>query len=86
MPGFKQSDIIAQIWLFKHLRQAGYEASQKAPSRWRHKSLLISFTLVVDDFGVKYVCKDASMHLISALQKDILFLLIVLAAIISGSP
>ena len=70
MPGLKQSGIIAHNRLSKHLHQAGYKASQHVPSLWRHRSLPISFTLVVDDFGVKHVGKDAAMHLTNTLQKQ----------------
>ena len=61
MPELKQSGIIAHNQLSKHLQHAGCEAIQHVPSLWRHRSLPISFTLVVDDFGVKYVGKDAAM-------------------------
>ena len=86
MPGFKQSIIIAHNRLSKHLEQADYECSQYVPSLWRNASLSISFTLVVDGFGVKYVGKYAAMHLIDTLRKNMLFLLIGLVAIISDSP
>ena len=39
------------------------------PGLWTHKTRAISFTLVVDDFGVKYVEKENAMHLISILKQ-----------------
>lgn len=38
------------------------------PALWKHKSRKTIFSLVVDDFGVKYVSKDDADHLIKALQ------------------
>ena len=35
---------------------------------WKHVSRPIAFTLVVDDFGVKYVSKNNSDHLVAALK------------------
>jgi hypothetical protein len=35
-----------------------------------HTNLAISFTLVVDDFGGKYVGKEHAMHLISILKEN----------------
>jgi hypothetical protein len=36
---------------------------------WRHKTRHITFTLVVDDFGVKYVGKEHADHLLNALKQ-----------------
>ena len=36
---------------------------------WSHKTHPIQFTLVVDDFGVKYVGKEHAMHLKSVLEE-----------------
>ena len=68
MPGLKQAGAIAHARLSEHLHKSGYECSRYVSSLWRHKSLPISFTLVVDDFGVKYVGKQAAQHLIETLQ------------------
>ena len=38
------------------------------PALWTHTTRLISFTLVVDDFGVKYVGRRHLDHLINALR------------------
>ncbi len=39
---------------------------------WYHETCPITFTLVVDDFGVKYVNKDNADHLIASIKKDYL--------------
>jgi hypothetical protein len=69
MPGLKQAGRIANDKLQKHLKQFGYAPVPRTPSLWKHESRPVSFTLVVDDFGVKYVDKANADHLIQALQK-----------------
>ena len=36
---------------------------------WAHKTRPIQFTLVVDDFGVKYVGKEHADHLLRTLER-----------------
>ena len=38
------------------------------PGMWKHVSLPIAFTLVVDYFDVKYVNKKNADHLVAALK------------------
>ena len=68
MPGLKQAGIIANDILTRHLAKFGYTPSTKTPALWRHLTRNISFSLVVDNFGVKYVVKDNADHLISTLR------------------
>jgi hypothetical protein len=70
MYGLPQAGIIAQDLLTKQLNKAGYRQSKITPGYWQHNWQPISFTLVVDDFGVKYVNKDNVRHLISSLSQD----------------
>ena len=49
-----QSGRIEHDNLVKHLEPYGYHPSSKNPGLWKHNSLPINFTLVVNDFGVKY--------------------------------
>ena len=65
-----QAGIIAQDLLTKQLRQAGYRQSKVTPGCWRHEWRPISFSLVVDDFGVKYINKTDIDHLTSVLRQD----------------
>ena len=64
MPGLKQAGLIANDRLTRHLAKFGYTPSTKTPALWRHSPRNISFSLVVDDFGVKYVGKDNADHII----------------------
>ncbi len=46
----------------------GYYKHVNTPGLWYHKTRPISFTLVVDDFGVKYVNKEDADHLIASIK------------------
>ena len=70
MYGLPQAGIIAQNLLTKRLNKAGYFQSKITPGYWKHNWRPISFSLVVDDFGVKYINKDDVEHLISVLKQD----------------
>ena len=70
MYGLPQAGIIAQKLLTTRLHKAGYTQSNVTPGYWRHAWRPISFTLVVDDFGVKYINKADAEHLIAVLKQD----------------
>lgn len=63
MYGLKQSGKLANIELKAVLAKAGYHPTEHTPGLYTHKTRPISFTLVVDDFGVKYVNKEDALHL-----------------------
>ena len=54
----------------KRLNEKGYRQSNTTPGYWTHDWRPISFSLVVDDFGVKYVGEEHAEHLLTALRKD----------------
>jgi hypothetical protein len=70
MYGLPQARIIAQELLTKQLLKAGYTQSAVTPGFWRHKWQPISFTLVVDNFGIKYINKADAEHLLAVLEQD----------------
>ena len=70
MYGLPQAGIIAQELLTKRLHQAGYRQSKVTPGYWHHEWHPISFTLVVDDFEVKYINQPDMEHLTSVLSQD----------------
>ena len=70
MYGLPQAGIIAQDLLTTRLHQAGYRQSKVTPGYWHHECHPISFTLVVDDFGVKYINKTDIDHLTRVLSQD----------------
>ncbi len=66
--GLPQAGILANKRLNRKLAPFGYTESIITPGLWTHKSRPISFTLVVDDFGVKYVTQDDVDHLITSIK------------------
>ena len=64
--GLPQSGKLANDYLKEKLRPAGYYEVPHTPGLWKHISRPIEFTLVVDDFGVKYVGREHANHLIKA--------------------
>ncbi len=69
MYGLPQAGILAQKLLEERINKHGYMQNKAIPGLWTHQSRLISFTLVVDDFGIKYVGQEHAMHLISILKE-----------------
>ena len=47
--------------LEKHLENFGYEPMRHTPALWNHTSHEIVFTLIMNDFGVKYQNKKGSL-------------------------
>jgi hypothetical protein len=50
------------------MSHVGTKNTQKTPRLWYHKTRPFSFTLVVDDFGIKYVNKANVEHVLTSLQ------------------
>ena len=65
--GLPQAGILANKRLHQKLAPFGYKEHVNTPGLWYHEMRPISFTLVVNDFGVKYVNKDNVDHLIASL-------------------
>jgi len=63
MYGLPQSGLLANELLEKRLNKRGYHQSKLIPGLWSHKWHPVQFTLVVDDFRVKYVGKEHALHL-----------------------
>ncbi len=68
--GLPQAGILANKRLRTKLAPFGYHESKNTPGLWYHESPPIMFTLVVDNFGVKYVCKEDVQHLITTIKTD----------------
>ena len=67
--GLKQAGKIAHDDIVKRLEAAGYIKSNLIEGYFSHKSRPISFTLVVDDFLIKYHRDEDLAHLMSTLRK-----------------
>jgi hypothetical protein len=63
MYGLKQAGLLANQLLHTRLAPFGYYPARHTPGMWLHKTRPISFTLVVNDFAVKYVGKQHAEHL-----------------------
>jgi hypothetical protein len=69
MLGLKQAGLLANQLLQTRLAPFGYYPARHTPGLWLHKTWPISFTLIVDDFAVKYVGKQHAEHLQNALLR-----------------
>jgi hypothetical protein len=67
--GLPQAGILSQKRLVTHLAKHGYrQPDQAVPCYFKHDTNNVSFTLVVDDFGIKYSDKSHAQHLIDTIQ------------------
>ena len=69
MYGLPQAGLLANELLEKRLNKNGYHQSKLVPGLWKHEWRPIQFTLVVDDFGVKYVGHEHAIHLKNTLEQ-----------------
>jgi hypothetical protein len=69
MYGLKQAGLLANQLLQTRLAPFGYYPTRRTPGLWLHKTRPIAFSLVVNDFAVKYVVKQHADHLLNALLK-----------------
>jgi hypothetical protein len=67
MYGLPQAGLLAQQRLIAHLAQHGYHETATL-CLFRHASNGTAFTLVVDDFGIKYATPEGAQHLIRTLR------------------
>jgi hypothetical protein len=68
--GLPQAGILANKKLKRKLAPFGYHECKNTPGLWYHETRNITFTLVVDDFGVKYVDKTDVEHLIASIKSS----------------
>ena len=68
MYGLKQAGIIAHKALIHHLSPFRYHPYHHTPDLWQHETRDTIFTLVVNDFAIKYTSLENAKHLLNALQ------------------
>eukprot|EP00957_Ditylum_brightwellii_P097008 7387134-Ditylum_brightwellii.AAC.1 len=68
MYGLPQASILANNLLTKRLATEGYRPCRHMPGSWTHDWQPISFSLVVDDFGIKYAREEHAHNLLQTLQ------------------
>jgi hypothetical protein len=70
MYGLKQAGLLANQLLQKRLAPFGYYQASHTSGLWLHKTRPIAFSLVVDDFSVKYEGKKHVVHLWGSLLRS----------------
>ena len=68
--GLPQARKLANEFLRKKLAPHGYFEVKHTPGLWKHVSRPLQFTLVVDDFGVKYTRRKDAEHLLRILETE----------------
>lgn len=69
MYGLPQAGKIAHDTRVERLRTAGYFPVQFTEGLWRHGWRPVTFSLVVDDFGIKFVGKEHTKRLLEVLRQ-----------------
>ena len=67
--GLPHTGLLANNLLAKRLIKAGDYQCQFTPALWRHVWRPVTFSLVVDDFGVRFKGDCHANHLINTLKK-----------------
>ena len=70
MYGLPQAGILANQLITASLSPHGYYQCRHTPGLWKHKWRPILFSLVNENFGIKYVGKQHADHLISAIEEN----------------
>ena len=73
MYGLPQAGLLANQLLTQRLQPHGYYQCRHTPGLWRHKWRPLLFSLVVDDFGIKYEGREHAVHLINAIEEHFEF-------------
>jgi hypothetical protein len=68
--GLKKTGLLANQLLQKRSAPFGYYPAHHTPGLWLHKTRTIAFSLIVDDFAVKYVGKQHADHLRNAVLRS----------------
>jgi hypothetical protein len=68
MYGLPQAGILAHRLLKQQLNEHMYQQRQITLGLWKHALRPISFTLCVNNFGVKYVGQEHAKHLLQVLN------------------
>ena len=69
MYGLPQAGILANKQLTERLATRGYHPCKHTPGLWKHEWRPVWFTLVVDDFGIKYKGRKHVNHLLETLKQ-----------------
>jgi hypothetical protein len=67
--GMKQAGYLAHLEILEHLANHGYTPCPNTPCLFRHHTDDIEFTLITDDFGVRYGNKAAADKLLAVMSR-----------------
>ena len=67
---FKEAGILAFTNLVKYMAPYGYSPMKFTPGLWQHNTRKTTFTLCIDDFGIKYFSKDDAHHIINTVNTN----------------
>jgi hypothetical protein len=70
MYGLPQAGILTNELLQRNIAKDGYRPTTHTHGLWTHDTRPISLSLVVDDFGVKYVGREHAEHLMDCIRKN----------------
>jgi hypothetical protein len=70
MYGLPQAGRLSQLRLISHLAAHGYHQCPNTPCLFQHDTLDVTFSLVVDDFGIRYGSQSDADHLIATLRAN----------------
>jgi hypothetical protein len=70
MYGLPQAGRLENNLLITRLPPHGYRPCKHNHGLWRHHTKPVTFTLVVDDVGIKYWGKENTDHLLNALKEN----------------
>jgi hypothetical protein len=70
MYGLPQAGILANELLYHILAKDGYRPTPHAHGLCTPDTHPISFSLIVDDFGVKYIVREHAEHLMACIKKN----------------
>jgi len=69
MYGLPEAGKLAQQRLYQHLQEHGFQLADNTSGLLTHQTRDLTFSLVVDDFGLCYTKKADAQYLIDTLQK-----------------
>ena len=69
MYGLPQAGTLENDKLIKELAVKGFDQTNHTPGLWKHRTIPVTFSLVVDDFGIKYTHKEDVEMLLNTLQQ-----------------
>jgi hypothetical protein len=70
MYGLPQSGILANELLQLRLNLDGYRPTKHTHGLWKHETRPVWFSLVVDDFDIKYIGRDNAEQLMTSIRKN----------------